>query len=110
MGQVCVKHLGSPDEEDLTSNFKELRGTIIILSPISSMLVGTKQVLNKSNESVEGLLLLQKAATSTDMLGASSQRVRVNQRRHEWNEGDKNGMAGIRQYRREMQCGKTFLK
>lgn len=51
---------------------------------------------------MEGLLLLQKAATSTDMLGASSQRVRVNQRRHEWNEGDKNGMAGIRQYRREM--------
>lgn len=41
MGQVCVKHLGSQDEEDLTSNFKELIGTIIILSPKSSMLVGT---------------------------------------------------------------------
>lgn len=43
-----VKQEGYQDEQVITPILKELKGTIIILSPKSSTLIGTEQVLNKS--------------------------------------------------------------
>lgn len=48
MNQVCVKHEVYQDEQDITPNLKELKETMIILSPKSSTLIGTEQVLTKS--------------------------------------------------------------
>lgn len=43
-----VKQEGYQDEQVITPILKELKGTIIILSPKSSTLIGTEQALNKS--------------------------------------------------------------
>lgn len=56
-----VKQEGYQDEQVITPILKELKGTIIILSPKSSILIGTEQVLNKSlMNQWKACLILQK--------------------------------------------------